>query len=126
MPCSFGLAQARVPAKKWSVRADLCGRLEVARQLIERRFDEPLSTRELAEAACLSPYHFIRLFRAAYGLAPMQYRARLRMRRAEELLAKGHRVGWVATAVGRESLSSFSRDFQRRSGRQPSRFRNRG
>ena len=126
MPCRFGLAQARVPAKSWSVRTDLLDRLELARLEIERRLDETIPSRELAETACMSVFHFIRLFRSTFGASPAQYRARRRLEAAEELLVLGHPVGWVAAAVGRTSTASFARDFHAHRGQSPKTFRNLG
>ncbi|MBX3096591.1 MAG: helix-turn-helix transcriptional regulator [Fimbriimonadaceae bacterium] len=101
-------------------------RLESARQIIEDRLDEQIPTGELAEAACLSPFHFIRMFHATFGISPAQYRSKRRFEKAQELLRQGHAVGWVATSVGLTSTASFSRDFRRRRGRSPKTIRNSG
>jgi AraC-like DNA-binding protein len=80
----------------------------------------------MAAVACLSKYHFLRLFKATYGVAPMEYVSRRRIERAQDLLrATNLTVTEVCFAVGFSSLGSFSsrfrsvvgetpRDFQRR------------
>ena len=55
---------------------------------------------DIARAAGVSRFHVIRLFRRAYGMTPFQYRRRLRLQRAEELLRAGLRAVDVAFEVG--------------------------
>jgi AraC-like DNA-binding protein len=50
--------------------------LRRARDLIDREYAEPLNVPAMASAALMSPAHFARKFRAAYGETPSQYRAR--------------------------------------------------
>lgn len=81
---------------------------------------------ELARAAGLSPFHFIRRFHALFGVTPHQYRIRARLDRARELLAlSDYSVTDVCMEVGFSSLGSFSDLFARRVGVAPSAYRRR-
>ena len=77
-----------------------------------------------AQAAGLSPFHFLRLFSAALGLTPHQYLVRARLRRAARLLAEEDRpITDIAFDVGFGDLSNFVRTFHRAAGMSPRRFR---
>jgi AraC-like DNA-binding protein len=94
-----------------------------ARQYIDRHYQHPLDLSAIAARACLSPYHFIRLFQRHYGQTPGQYLREARLRRARELLLKGLSVTETCIAVGYTSTASFSLLFRRNCGTSPSRYR---
>lgn len=97
-----------------------------ARDLLRETCHRPLSMREAAEVATMSPFHFIRRFQAVFGETPHQFRVRARLERAKTLLALGDRsVTDVCMDVGFSSLGSFSRLFSRRTGESPSGYRRR-
>ena len=60
--------------------------LRRAKDEIDRRYAEPLDLAEVAAAAHVSKYHFVRAFKAAYGETPMRYLTRRRIERAQDLL----------------------------------------
>ena len=67
----------------------------------------------MADVACLSKYHFLRLFKATYGVTPMEYVSRRRIERAQDLLRSTNlTVTEVCFAVGFSSLGSFSKRFR--------------
>lgn len=101
-------------------------RLCRARELLEK-IDGPQPTIEaLAREVRISPYHFIRQFEALFGVTPHQYRIRIRLDRAKQLLATQRRsVTAVCMEVGFSSLGSFSTLFLRRFGETPSAYRRR-
>jgi AraC-like DNA-binding protein len=71
-----------------------------------------------------SPFHFLRLFRAALGVTPHQYLVRCRLRRAAALLAEEARaITDVAYEAGFADLSNFVRTFHRAAGVSPRDFR---
>jgi transcriptional regulator GlxA family with amidase domain len=81
---------------------------------------------ELASVACMSKYHFLRLFRATYGITPMEYVSRRRIERAQDLLrATNLTVTEVCFAVGFSSLGSFSSRFRELVGESASEFQRR-
>lgn len=91
---------------------------------LEEHFDRPSSLDELARLAALSPFHFLRVFRAVTGLTPHQYLLRARLRAAAALLVKTLTpVTEVALAVGFEDLSNFTRSFGAEFRLSPARYR---
>jgi AraC-like DNA-binding protein len=98
--------------------------LAEARQMLETYCYRPLDMGEVAAEVGLSKFHFIRAFRAAYGVTPYQYLTRHRIERAKALLAYGElSVTDVCLAVGFQSLGSFSTLFRRYAGCSPSEYR---
>lgn len=71
----------------------------------------------------MSPAHFSRKFRAAYGETPYCYLMTRRIERAKSLLRAGSSVTECCTAVGCTSLGSFSSRFSELVGETPSRYR---
>ena len=100
-------------------------RLVRARDAIHSRYGEPLSLDQLAREAALSPFHFLRLFRRAFGETPHQYLTRVRIEAAKRLLLDDVPVTDVCFEVGFQSLGSFSALFARRVGSPPTTFRRR-
>ena len=103
--------------------ADLA-RLRRARDLMDREYARPLDVAELARAALMSPAHFSRQFRAAYGETPYAYLMTRRIERAKALLRSDElSVTEVCLAVGCTSLSSFSARFTQVVGETPTAYR---
>jgi AraC-like DNA-binding protein len=92
-----------------------------ARDLIDRRYDEPLDLEALAKAAGMSKYHFLRAFAATYSTTPVQYLTERRIERAQDLLrATNLTVTEICFLVGYSSLGSFSSRFRELVGISPS------
>jgi AraC-like DNA-binding protein len=105
--------------------ADL-DRLRRARDLMDREYAEPIDVAALARVALMSPAHFARQFRAAYGETPHSYLMTRRIERAKALLRLGElSVTEVCLAVGCTSLGSFSARFTELVGETPTAYRNR-
>jgi AraC-like DNA-binding protein len=102
--------------------ADLA-HLRRARDFIDRNYAEPLDVPTMARAALMSPAHFSRKFRGAYGETPYSYLMTRRIERSKALLREGHSVTDVCVAVGCTSLGSFSSRFTEIVGVTPSRYR---
>ena len=117
-------AAARVPARVPSV--PVLARLRLARDLMDRRYAEPLDLDAMAGEAGFSRYHFARAFRAAYGEPPGAYLSRRRVERAQDLLRSADiTVTEVCLLVGFSSLGSFSSRFREVVGVCPSEYRRR-
>jgi AraC-like DNA-binding protein len=98
--------------------------LRRARDLMDREYSRPLEVAELARTAFMSPGHFSRQFRAAYGETPYSYLMTRRIERAKMLLRRGDlSVTEVCMAVGCTSLGSFSARFTELVGESPSAYR---
>jgi AraC-like DNA-binding protein len=105
---------------------ELLSRLCRARDLLRDWEDEPLSITAIARASGLTPFHFIRLFKAIFGETPHQYRSRAQVEKAKHLLVLTNlSITDVCMAVGYSSLGSFSALFSRRVGMSPSEFQRR-
>ena len=97
--------------------------LRRARDLIDRDYAEPLDVPTMAARALMSPAHFSRQFRAAYGETPYSYLMTRRIERAMALLRGGDlSVTDVCMAVGCTSLGSFSTPFTELVGETPERL----
>jgi AraC-like DNA-binding protein len=98
--------------------------LRRARDLIDREYGRPLDVAALAREALMSPGHFSRQFRAAYGETPYSYLMTRRIERAKALLRRGDiSVTEVCLAVGCSSLGSFSARFTEIVGETPTSYR---
>jgi len=99
-------------------------RLRRARDLIDREYERPLSVAAIARTALMSPSHFSRQFRAAYGETPYGYLMTRRIERAKALLRRGDiSVSEACWAVGCASLGSFSARFTELVGETPTAYR---
>jgi AraC family transcriptional regulator len=91
---------------------------------IEAQSDQPLSLQSLADDAAMSPYHFLRTFRAVAGMAPHQYLLHTRLQRAAvQLRGSGERISAIALEAGFSDLSTFNRRFRRLLGVSPGGYR---
>jgi AraC-like DNA-binding protein len=97
--------------------------LRRARDLIDRDFAHALDVPTMARKALMSPAHFSRQFRAAYGETPYSYLMTRRIERAMALLRGGMGVTDACMAVGCTSLGSFSSRFTEIVGETPSAYR---
>ena len=95
-----------------------------AKDLVDARYDEALTVADLAAAAHLSPAHFSRQFRRAFGESPHQYLLSRRLERAAALLrGTDWSVLRICLEVGLTSLGSFTTSFQRSYGMTPVAYR---
>jgi len=97
--------------------------LRRARDLIDRDYAQPLDVPTMAAKALMSPSHFARQFRAAYGETPYSHLMTRRIERAMALLRDGASVTDACMAVGCTSLGSFSSRFAEIVGMSPSAYR---
>jgi transcriptional regulator GlxA family with amidase domain len=97
--------------------------LRRARDLMDREYAAPLDVPVMARAALMSPAHFSRKFRAAYGETPYSYLMTRRIERAKAFLRQGMSVTDACIAVGCTSLGSFSSRFTEIVGETPSQYR---
>ncbi len=107
-----------------STQEDYRQRLDRVRAYLESHLSAPVDLAALARVACLSPYHFHRVFRSVLGETVGDYVRRIRLERAAYLLRRsGREVTDVALAVGYESPAAFTRAFEKAFGAPPSVWR---
>lgn len=82
-----------------------------------------MTLEELATVARLSPFHFLRSFRAAHHATPQQMLMALRLFEAKRLLAAGETPSQVAATVGLSDQAHLTRTFARRYGVTPAHYR---
>ena len=99
--------------------------LRRARDFIDREYARPLDVPTMAAGALMSPAHFSRQFKAAYGESPYNYLMTRRIERAMALLRAGSSVTDACMEVGCTSLGSFSSRFTEIVGINPSEYRSR-
>jgi AraC family transcriptional regulator len=102
-------------------------RLRRVLAFIEENLERELSINDLAAIACLSPFHFIRLFRNRMGVPPSRYLSARRLEHSKDLLRSGSLpIAEIALACCFSSQSSFTRAFVRATGVTPGTFRRLG
>jgi AraC-like DNA-binding protein len=106
------------------ITLDIYKKIIDAKLFIDEHFDLPIDLDAIAGEACLSRYHFHRLFRRIYKRTPHQYLTFKRIDRAQRILAAADcTVGEVCMQVGFESIGSFSLLFKKEIGVAPGEYR---
>lgn len=123
-PCLAYVALSRLPAVRWATKVELYQGLVRGRTFLTEHFANGASLKAASEAACMSPYHFNRLFRCLFRETPHEHLTGVRLYEAKRLLrASDIPLGDVAFAVGLQQASSFSRLFRQRYGMSPTEYR---
>jgi len=98
--------------------------LGASRDFIAAHFDQKIQLAQAADHACLSPFHYQRMFQRAFGETPHEFQTRMRVEAAQQMLRKSQMsVTEICVEVGYESLGSFSDRFQREVGVRPVDYR---
>lgn len=115
---------------EWGMEAPVRGRGLNARALaramdyIDRHIGDNLSLSDIAASACISRFHFARLFRVSTGRSPMEYVLARRIALAKAQLARGpQKISATAASLGFFDQSHFTRTFRRMTGYSPREFR---
>jgi AraC family transcriptional regulator len=102
----------------------LQGRMSEVLRYMAAHSAAPHTLAGLARMAKLSPYHFLRSFKATTGVTPHQWLLRARLRDAAGKLALTNApVTEIALDVGFEDLSNFTRTFHAEFGASPRQYR---
>lgn len=94
-------------------------------KMMRTNYYEPLTLRDVAGAALVSPFHFSRLFHAAVGVPPGRYLTAVRLFEAKRLLlTTWMNVADIVATIGYSSVGTFTTRFTRAVGLSPTQFRN--
>lgn len=106
-------AQPVVPGATAPLAPPVQARVALARSEIDRHYYSQLSCEMLAALAGMSRFHFIRTFKAAYGVTPYHYLMQVRIHHAKLLLGTTQQpLDAVAAAVGFDTQSSLCKAFR--------------
>jgi transcriptional regulator GlxA family with amidase domain len=101
--------------------------LERAASVLHQRCQDHLSLDNIARQHGLSPAHFRQLFHKHYSVSPRTYLRQARIGKACRLMmGTSQTLSEIATAVGFESIHSFSKAFHAEEGLSPSEYRRAG
>ena len=94
-------------------------------QHMNRFCESTLDLDGYASMCCMSKYHFSRTFKAVTGVPPLEYRNRIRIEHAKELLLNSFlSINEIGNALGYTSPSYFSDAFKKSIGISPKEYRN--
>lgn len=90
------------------------GKIEKVKRFVERNCFKKTGLEEAARAVCLSPKYLSRVFRERTGENFVNYRIRIKIEKAKELLSAGEaNVSQIAYRLGYENPESFIRQFKK-------------
>ncbi len=104
---------ARIGCVKRATREQLLRRILLAADFIASRHDDPISLDQMARAASLSRFHFVRLFSLVHGETPHAFLRRKRTTVARRHLAVGSACSEAASRAGFGSRSSLFRNLRK-------------
>jgi len=93
-------------------------------QFVSEHIAGNVTVADLAGAACMSPAHFARSFKATTGQCPHAFVIQLRLALAKQMLANHHLpISDIALSTGFSSQSNFTRAFRGATGMTPRDYR---
>ena len=107
-----------------TTRREVHRRISLATDYLHSNYCEQLDLDELGKVACLSKYHFLRLFTLVHGITPHQYLLRKRAKAALRLLqTTSLDVSEIAASVGFTHRDALLRHMRRWTGLSPREIR---
>lgn len=97
-------------------------RVVEAKLYIDQYYAEKIDLDQISDQAHFSKYHFLRLFKNAFGKSPHKYLTEVRLSHAVRLLKEGETIRDVCFKVGFESVPSFITLFKKHQGVTPNEF----
>lgn len=98
--------------------------MERAKEYMHRNFSRDISLKDVAGAACVSLFHFSRLFKQATSFSPHQYLLQVRLKHAGLLLkSTSLPIGDVAAAAGFKQPEHFATAFRQKFHTRPNDYR---
>jgi AraC family transcriptional regulator len=116
--------EAAVPSRKPATRQELLRRLSLGIDFMQTRYQDPVRLKDIAKAAHLSPFHFLRVFKSVHRISPSDYVNRKRAMVALRLLRESNwTMSAVAEHVGFGSRTSLYRHLKAHYGVEPRELR---
>lgn len=114
----------KLPPIKFSTKTELYKRICRAKEFIDSCYANQITNETISKEACLSQYHFLRLFKSIFKLTPHQYLTKKRIEKARYFLSHTEMsVTEICFETGFDSVSSFSWLFKKKFGLSPQMFR---
>jgi len=105
----------RINALRPVTRFELYKRINLARQKIQDEPEADISMAALAAEVCMSEFHFFRVFKEAIGMSPNQYRIKVKIEKAKELLLHTkmplHEIAFVTGFTDVQNLSKVFKKY---------------
>ncbi|MDU2243313.1 MAG: AraC family transcriptional regulator, partial [Paenibacillus sp.] len=90
---------------------------------IMEHYNETVPLEALSKIACLSVFHFSRIFKQTFDLTPHQFQIRYRIEKSKELMMFNRlSLSTIAEKVGYGNVYSFSKAFKQTEGMSPRQF----
>ena len=94
------------------------------REKMSKNLAKNWTTEQMAKAVKVSISHFIKIFRAETGVAPIAWLRDRRLEKARELLeGDWEHIHQIGLQVGMPNDSHFTRDFKNKYGKTPTAYR---
>ena len=91
---------------------------------ISAEYSKPYSLDDYAKMASMSKFHFLRVFESITGSSPIEYRNRIRIENAKELLEDTTLpVSEISGILGFSSPAYFCDAFKKKVGSSPAKYR---
>lgn len=102
-----------------SLRPEHYVQVRQSKAFMEKYYADKVELDDLAEAAFMSRFHYVRMFQRMYGLTPRAYLRDLRITKAKKLIKEGLPITQICLEVGYESVPTFSSVFKKCTGYTP-------
>jgi AraC-like DNA-binding protein len=107
-----------------TTKIELAQKLKNSVKYMNQHYDQTLSLMQIAKAAAISKHHYLRQFKNAYEITPIQYLTNIRLKNATRLLkAKKLSIAQIGHQCGFENESAFIRVFKSRFSTTPLQFK---
>jgi AraC-like DNA-binding protein len=98
--------------------------VEKAKEYINENFQRDISLFEIASSACVSPFHFSRIFKKFTSFSPHHYLRNIRLKHSEMLLKSSSLpIADVSFNAGFRTSEYFATSFRQKYGMSPTDFR---
>ncbi len=110
-----------ISSLKTITKRDLHKRVKRGKEYIDSYYRNDIKIEQIAKEACMSEFHFYRLFKSVFGISPHQYIIKSRLEFAlNQIEMKQNTISEIAIYSGFSDIHSFSKSFKKHFGFNPS------